>query len=147
MSCGLVQILGGLDEPPNIFHSFLDNRSKFFRLIRQLFLSILAGKNRKQGQKLLLVIDGQRQQISQGGNISKMAIALLPGNSAVFVIDDVEQGSGVFLNLRSDVVVGVENDDEGVLVQVVAFESDRFPPELELLEQAFYLLLFLGFQN
>ena len=44
-------------------------------------------------------------------------------------------------------VVGVENDDEGVLVEVVAFESDSFPPELELLEQAFYLLLFLGFQN
>ena len=90
MSGGLVQILGGFDEPSNIFHGFLNNRNKFFRLIGKLFFSILAGKNRKQCQKLFLVIDSQRKQISQGSNISKMSIAFLPGNSAVFMIDDVE---------------------------------------------------------
>ena len=147
MSSGLIQILGGFDEPSDIFHGFFDNRGKFFRLIRQLFFSIFAGKNRKQGQKLFLMVDGQRKQIGQGSNISEMSVALLPGNSAVFVVDDVEQGGGVLLNLRSDVVVGVEDDDEGVLVEIFTFESDGFPPELELLEKTLYLLFFLGFQN
>ena len=90
MPGGLVQILGGFDKPSDIFHGFLDNRNKFFRLIGQLFFSIFAGEDRKQCQKLFLVVDGQGKQIGQGSNISKMAIAFLPSNSAVFMIDDVE---------------------------------------------------------
>lgn len=50
-----------------------------------------------------------------------MLIAVLSRKTAVFVVDDVHEDCGLFLNLLSDVVVIVEDDDQRVLFEVLAF--------------------------
>ena len=72
-----------------------------------------------------------------------MPVALFPGDGSVLVIDNIEESGGVLLYLCAHVIVVVEDDDEGVLVEIVSFQSDGFPPLLELVEKSLYLLLFL----
>ena len=50
-----------------------------------------------------------------------MLIAVLSGETAVFVVDYVHENSGLFLDLLSDVIVIVEDDDQRVLFKVLAF--------------------------
>ena len=50
-----------------------------------------------------------------------MLIAVLSGETAIFVVDDVHENSGLFFDLLSDVIVIVEDDDQRVLFKVLAF--------------------------
>jgi hypothetical protein len=46
---GLVQILCWLDQPPDIFHRFFQDRGKPFEFVGELLLGVFTGENREQG--------------------------------------------------------------------------------------------------
>jgi hypothetical protein len=141
----LIEIFSRFYKPFDIFHAFLKNRQKLFRLSRQLFLRIFARKNRKQTQKFLLMDNCQGKQFSQTIDISQMKIAFLSGKCSIFVINDIQQSSCVLLNLLTKLVVVVENYYQRVLVKIIAFEADRSPPVLKLLQKMLDLLLLMRF--
>lgn len=59
--------------------------------------------------------------MSKTVNVSEMFVAVLSGEAAVLMVDNVHEDGGLFFDLLTDVVIIVENDDEWVLIQVLTF--------------------------
>ena len=107
----VVQVVGRLNQPLHVLHRLVQDVVEAFVLGWQLLFGVFSGQDREEGQKLVLVGDGEGQQLGQGMDVVEEAMACFTGKGAVLVVDDAQEGYGVLFHLPPQGVVIIENDD------------------------------------